>query len=382
MKFSILIASYLSKDTWKRWCEQPGSPLARWFVTGLLVMVATVILVAFQLLERGLQDRLARFGLDTLLVRRSVAPASLIFFRDGEDPDPLGVLSADGKKLRLRQLFVRGQTELQQDNLYVYSYPPRAMSLLAGMLSPDTPVVCLSDSLPAGMKMQVQIGHRKLLAKVARPQNWLRGLATETILLVPQGWLEEEDELGWIDTTVFQRHPNAPPMERIITAVNTLSTLDNRPQPQIQSALPLVRELDELKRRRIEWEGLLAAMLGGAVALVYGAIAVLEFRQNLFVGALLRSFGSPPILLFLKYLVENILLVNLAAIAALALTALLHSAIFGGLGLPTDALNSSGGNPYTSAAVLSVFIWINAGALLSSLPVAIGLRQPVGEILS
>ncbi|HZV33230.1 MAG TPA: hypothetical protein VFB72_01535, partial [Verrucomicrobiae bacterium] len=165
-------------------------------------------------------------------------------------------------------------------------------------------------------------------------------------------------------------------------AVNTLSTLDNRPPPQIQSALPLVHELDELKRRRIEWEGLLAAMLGGAVALVYGAIAVLEFRQNLYVGALLRSFGSPPVLLFLKYLFENILLVNLAAILALTLTAMLHSAIFGGLGLPTDALNSSGGNPYTSAAVLSVFVWINAGALLSSLPVAIGLRQPVGEILS
>ncbi|HZV34481.1 MAG TPA: hypothetical protein VFB72_07865, partial [Verrucomicrobiae bacterium] len=212
MKFSILIASYLSKDTWKRWCEQPGSPLARWFVTALLVMVATVILVAFQLLERGLQERLARFGLDTLLVRRNVTPASVAFFRQGDGPDPLGVLSADGKKLRLRQLFVRGQTELQQDNLFVYSYPPQALPLLANMLSPDTSVICLSDALPAGMKMQVQIGDRKLFAKVARPQNWLRGLATDTILLVPQGWLQEEDELGWIETTVFQRRPGAPPM--------------------------------------------------------------------------------------------------------------------------------------------------------------------------
>ncbi|HWF18036.1 MAG TPA: hypothetical protein VG754_02155, partial [Verrucomicrobiae bacterium] len=123
MKFSILIASYLSKDTWKRWCEQPGSPLARWFVTGLLVMVATVILVAFQLLERGLQDRLARFGLDTLLVRESVTPGSLAFFRQGDGPDSLGVLASNGKKLRLRQLFVRGRTEWQQEDLYVFSYP-------------------------------------------------------------------------------------------------------------------------------------------------------------------------------------------------------------------------------------------------------------------
>jgi hypothetical protein len=382
MKFSILIVSYLSKDTWKRWCEQPGSPLARWFVTALLVTVATVILVAFQLLERGLQDRLARFGLDTLLVRQNVTPGSVAFFRQGDGPDALGVLASNGRKLRLRQLFVRASTEWQQENLYVFSYPPNAMPLLTGMLTADTPVICLSDSLPLGAETQVQIGHRTLLAKVARPQNWLRGLAMDSIILVPQGWIEEEEEMGWIETTVFQRSSKAPPMDRIINAVYTLSSVDQRQPPQIQSALPLVRELEDLKRRRVQWEGLLAAMLGGAVALVYGAIAVLEFRQNLFVGALLRSFGAPSFLLYLKYWIENVLLVNFAAFTAVMLTAILHSEIFGGLGLPREALNSSGGNPFLSAEVLSVFLWINAGALLSSLPVAIGLRQPVGEILS
>ncbi len=382
MKFSILIASYLSKDTWKRWCEQPGSPLARLFVTALLVLVATVILVAFQLLERGLQERLARFGLDTLLVRENLSPNSPAFFQQGEGPDALGLLARDGKKLRLRQLFVRAKTELQQDNLFVFTYPSEAMPLLAGMMSVETPVICLSDTLPPGATMRVQIDRHSLPARVARPQNWLRGLASDNIILVPEGWLPEAEQLGWIETTVFQRHPNAPPMDRIIAAVNTLSTLDQRQRPQIQSALPLLHELDDLKRRRIEWEGWLAAMLGGVVALVYGAIAVLEFRQNLYVGALLRSFGAPPVLLYLKYWLENILLVNLAAIAAIALAALLHSAIFGGLGLPHEALNSAGGNPYTSGVVASVFLWINLGALLSSVPVAIGLRQPVGEILS
>ena len=110
MKSSTLIASYLWKDTWKRWFEQPGSPLARLFVTGLLVAVATVILVAYQMLEHGLRDRLERFGLDTLLVRSSVTTDSTAFFREGEAPDPLALLAADGRKLRLSQLFVRGQS--------------------------------------------------------------------------------------------------------------------------------------------------------------------------------------------------------------------------------------------------------------------------------
>jgi hypothetical protein len=344
MKSSTLIVSYLWKDTWKRWCEQPGSPMARLFVTVLLVAVATVILVSFQVLERSLEDRLERFGLDTLLIRQTVTPASAAFSPQSGSPDPLELLSSDGRKLRLRQLFVRGQTEWQQNNLLVFSYPPDAMPTLAGMLTRETSVVCLSDSLPDKALLRVQIGRRSLLASVARPQNWLRGLSSDDILLVPQGWLADEEQLGWIDTTVFQRIPSAPPLEQIIAAVNVLSALDQHSPPQIQSALSLVRELDQLKTRQLQWESLLAAILGAAVALVYGAIAVLEFRQNLFVGALLRSFGVPPSLLFFKHWLENIFLVNLAAMAAVVTIAFLHPAIFETLGLSGGALDSSSGS--------------------------------------
>lgn len=381
MKSWTLIASYLWKDTSKRWCEQPGSPLARVFITMLLVMVATVILVAFQMLERTLQERLARFGLDTLLVRESVTPGSPAFFPEGESPDSLQLLANDGRKLRLRQLFVRGRTEFRDNDVLAFTYPPEALPLLAKMLDPQTPVICLSDDLPDRASVRVQIGRRSLEARVARPQGWLRGIASDTILLVPQGWLADDEKLGWVETTVFQRGPNAPPMDKIIKAVNTLSVLDQRPPPQIQSALPLLRELDDLKQRQVQWQRLLAAILGGAVALVYGAIAVLEFRQNLFVGALLRSFGTPRTFLYLKHWLENILLANVAALAAVVIAALLHSFIFRGLGMP-EALHFNGANPYTSSAVASVFLWINLGALLSSIPIAIGLKQPVGEILN
>jgi len=32
--------------------------------------------------------------------------------------------------------------------------------------------------------------------------------------------------------------------------------------------------------------------------------------------------------------------------------------------------------------MLSVFLWVNLGSLLSSLPVAVGLRKQVGEVLN
>jgi len=144
----------------------------------------------------------------------------------------------------------------------------------------------------------------------------------------------------------------------------------------------LIHELEVLKERQLQWRSLLAGILGLTLSLVYGAIAILEFRQNLFVSALLRSFGAPRQFLYWRHLVENGVLANLAALAAVALVAAVHVTLFSTLGFPRAVLDFSAGNPYTSTAVVSILFWVNMGAILSSIPIAIGLRQPVGGILN
>src|ERR1051326_4435786 len=316
MKSWTLIASYLWKDTWKRWFEQPSSPLARLFVTGLLVLVATVILVAFHLLERSLRERLERFGLNTLLIRETYLGDSKELVVRGQSADRLAVLASSGQKLRLRQLFVRGQSEWH-NNLLVLSYPPEALPSLAEFFSTQTPVLHVTTALPERLLMRVTINRQPALAWVRHPHGWLRPLVTEDVLLIPQGMLGEEERLGFIETTLFQRDATGPPIERVVTAVNTLAALDRRNPPQVQSALGLIRELETLKQRQVQWRSLLAGILGLALSLTYGAIAILEFRQNLFVSALLRSFGAPRQFLYWRHLVENMLLANLAALGAI-----------------------------------------------------------------
>src|SRR5256885_11454108 len=221
MKSSTLIASYLWKDTWKRWLEQPSSPLARLFVTGLLVLVATVILVGFHLLERSLRERLERFGLNTVLVRETILGDSKELVVRGDSPDRLGCLTACGQKLRLRQLFVRAQSEWH-NNMVVFSYPGNALPSLAGYLSPETPVLCLSENLPDQTLLRVTMNRQSALAWVRRPQGWLRPLVTEDLLLVPQGMLARDKNLGFLDTTVFQPRPSHPPLEQLISAIRFL----------------------------------------------------------------------------------------------------------------------------------------------------------------
>ena len=65
----------------------------------------------------------------------------------------------------------------------------------------------------------------------------------------------------------------------------------------------------------------------------------------------------------------------------IVLLAVLHQSLFRQLGF-VDAVSSlERGNPYWGADIARIFLWVNAGAFLSSWPVALGLRRPVGEIL-
>jgi len=350
-------------------------------VTGLLVLVATVILVAFHLLERSLRERLERFGLNTVLVRETVTSDSKELIVAGEGPDRLEPLNASGKKLRLRQLFIRGQTEWQ-NSLIVFTYPSEGMSLLAEYLSAETPIICFSESLPEDALVKVTIGRQSLIAQIRRPEGWLRPLVTDDLLLVPRGMLTDEERIGYVETTVFQRDPDAIPVATIVSSLNAFYAAERRTPPQIQSALNLIREWEKLKERQAQWRNILAGVLGLTLSLVYGAIAILEFRQNLYVSALLRSFGAPPRYLYFRHLIENAVLANIAGCLAIASLALLHSTIFGTLGFSRVVLDLRTGNPYLSPEMLVILCWVNVGAFLSSLPVAFGLRQPVGAILN
>ncbi|MBM3830306.1 MAG: hypothetical protein FJ406_07210 [Verrucomicrobia bacterium] len=380
MKPLILIVSYLWKDTCARWFEQPGSLLARCSVTALLVAVSTVILVSLHMLERSLRERLERFGLNTLLVREMVTSYDPELLPTGERVDRLAPLAGSGTTLRLRQLLPRAQSEWQTD-LGILSYSSRAPGPLVELLANESPLICLSTSWPEQAQVRVSVNQQVGVAVVRRPSEALRPLVNEHLLLVPQGWLPEEERKGYVDTYVFLRDPEALPMAQIVEAVQTLYAKERR-TPQIQSALSLIQAWEVLKERQRQWRGWLAIVLGFALALVFGSIAVLEFRQNLFVTALLRSFGVPALWLWARQWIENGLLANLAAIIAIGSVWGLHATLFGALGFPRTVIWPTGANPYFGVEVAMVLIWVNIGALLSSLPVAAGLRLPVGKTLN
>jgi hypothetical protein len=351
------------------------------FVGGLLVTVATVILVAFNLLERNLRTRLENFGVNTIVSREMVAAHDLSALPNRIRPDQMAALDQYGEKLRLRQFYIRASAPWQRE-ITTMSYTDEALPMIGSLLHTNTPLLLFSETMLEGALVEVNLDRHQGVAVVRRPVGFFKPVINNATLLVPQGWAPDAEKNGYVEMVVFRKKTEDLPIPHFVSAIQNLFMMEEKNPPQLQSAVGMIKELEGLQQRQAQWRSAMAGMLGLALALVFGAIAVLEFRQNAYVSALLRSFGAPGKALYLRQWIENGVLANAAAISAILLLACFHKELFGALGFPSDLLNLRNANPYLSWEMGLVLLWVNIGAFLSSLAVAIGLRKPVGEILS
>lgn len=378
MKAWILTAFYLWKDIWSRWLETPGAVLARLSVGILLAGLMLLAQAALLLAERSLEVRVARMGAQLLVVTESVTG-------DAPARPALGTLlqSAAGQAdlIALRQVAVPAEDEFGR-NLLVLVYGDETLPALAPLLAatPAASVHVINPLLPAGLPLRVTLGGREYLSSVLDAPAWLsRFGASQPLALVPAAigadWLGP----GWFETALLINRTGDLPA--LAAAVRALLQLENRTHAQVQSPEALLNELVDLRRlQRRAQTG--AGLLGGiVVALVFGSIAVLEYRQNRFVAALLRSFGAPAPLIVARYAVEALILTAAAVLLAGWLLVSLHPWIFGLAGFEPALLQRTAFDPYTPALVWHQARWLALGALLSLIPVAVGLRQPVGRVL-
>lgn len=351
------------------------------FVGGLLVTVATVILVAFNLLERNLRTRLENFGVNTIVSREMVSATELTALPNHIRPDRMAPLDKYGEKIRLRHLHLRASAPWQRE-ISTMSYTDEALPMLGSLLHTNTGLLFFSEKLPENSLVEVNFERQQGVAVVRKPNGFFKPVITQNTLLIPQGWAPDAERLGYVEMVIFRKTTEELPIPQFVSAIQNLFGIEEKNPPQIQSAVGMIKELEGLQQRQAQWRSAMAGMLGLALALVFGAIAVLEFRQNAYVSALLRSFGAPGKALYLRQWIESLVLANLAAISAILILACFHAELFGALGFPSDLLSLKNANPYLSWEMGLVLLWVNIGAFLSSLAVAVGLRKPVGEILS
>ncbi len=377
MKAWILTAFYLWKDIWSRWLETPGALLARLLVAFLLAGLMLLGQAAFILAGRSLESRVTRMGAQTLVINEAVS--------GGPDRQPtLGSMLQpvpDAGLLSLRQASVQAQDEYGT-SLRVMVYGPESAPALAALLgaAPDVAVHTFNPVLPAGLPLRVTLDGRDYPAvNLAAPASLQRIASGQALVLVPAAIGDAWLSTGWFETAfLFDRSGDLP---LLATAVRTLLQLEDRRHAQLQSPEALLHELQELRQLQHRTQAAGGVIGGVVIALLFGSIAILEYRQNRYVAALLRSCGAPASLLTARYAVDALLIALAAILAARFTLAAVHGALFAPLGLETTLLDRNLVDPYAWPLVWQQTRWLALGALVSLLPVSLSLREPVGRVL-
>lgn len=381
MKAWTLIAFYLSKDIWSRWLEHPGAVLARLLVGVLLAALLLFAQAGFLLAGRSLETRVARLGAGTLLLTEVSGPDRADRPSLGEILAPLG---DHAELLAFRQLGVRARDPLRGD-LVVLSYGMATHATIAPSLAglPPSALHYVTKDLPPGITLDIELDGVIRHAVTVAPPAWLSRLPlVNPLLILPEDQTGAWMRNGHLEFCLLLADPANPDEVRsLAAAVRTLLLVERRDTAQLQSPENLLAEIQKLDSTRRRTQAAAGIAGGLVIALVFGAIASLEYRQNRYIVALLRSFGAPRTLVFLRYAAEAVILLAFAGLCARLFAANLHAPLFTFAGFERGLTDRALLDPYALAHVWPALRWLLVGALLSIVPVAVALRHPVGKIL-
>ena len=380
MKSWTLIPFYLWKNTCRRWLEYPVSPCSKLLIPALLAVLAMIVLTLFGEVERELRQQLERASVYSVYVSEFVPGdnAATILRKTYQD-EIMWTRRYGAESFKdLRQPLVSALWK-QNQALPMYAFTS-SVTDFDGDVDPDLPPVMwvLSDAADPQRLAEIKISGKRVLAKVHRVPDWIRkGMAVPEAVMAPVEMIEPILNNGFVNHMVAN-FSSVDEVQQFVNEVSAYYRADKR-QVKIVSALEILKNLERITSIQRIVRTMIVMGCGVILALTLGSIAWLEYRQDSYLLALLRSFGTPSAVLLVHMLFENLLLVFVGvALARSAWTPLfrlaapqLHSIGLQAPGVPTLPVGD----------VAIIFLAGGVGVVLAMIPVAFGLRKPAGLIL-
>lgn len=279
--------------------------------------------------------------------------------------------------------------QLATESLSLYQIPGLARSARTGPLSVfavsniesmgyPNGVILVSKHLPTGLMVPVTLNDFKVTAIVMPPNSpRLEELIEEReVVLTGVRRLYPLLSKGFI-RQVYLQASSVEAIEKMEAVAELMASVEGR-RVYLRSALPLLIKIREIRtmQRYILWVVTIGAAL--AMGLICGALAWMEFREERYLLSLICSFGVGRKMLLGHAVLENCMVAVSGMAAGLGVLALFA------MGLQDGVMELSWLDP-TRLIGFDVFGVLLLGALLggvlSCVPVAIGLRRPLGLTL-
>jgi len=339
-----------------------------------MVCLSILLLVGFRMQIERLRTEVASFGLDNLLVIETITPRDIAA---GISSDRFRSLERHGELFTTRKMLASASGS-NGKNAQVVAYSDLDIRGLIPYLKYGHSIFVLSTEMPEGVVVDYNISGNNYTAIALKPAEKLTQLIQNDTLFIPIAQLSEIEKNGYSLIYYLQRKPDAPEIADITEAIQRVTRTDGNGKIDIKSADLIKKKLEKLESQQDTMKFWLALILGGALSLIYGVLSILEFRQSMYIAALLKSFGVSSILLGLRSIVENLLIVNTVTLGIIYALAQNHDTIFKALRMKRGVdINTL----YWGQETLWIIIAANIGVIISSIPVFLALRKQVGNIL-
>lgn len=382
MKSLILIPSYLWKNTFKRWFENPVSPLSKILVPSLLGLLATLVLVFFAEAEVQLSKKLASSNTYDVLLTEQVVALDNRLATELSLADEKMWLSAYNPDsiIFLRQIFVDVKWGRHRSKIPVFVYGDALPELQTYRKDIDAPTIWLMHGKAKnhGRHETIEIRGIKTTAVTCPiPNNLPPSLNADTMVAIPIEIALPFLREGF-SSIIYARFKSHDEVRNFVTQANAYYHSERR-NVQILSALEILDALQQLRRAQTYFRLGIVVACGLILALILGTIAWLEYRQEAYLLALLRSFGTPRSLLVFHGFLENCLLVSIGIFTSFYTWKPIYNLIKTYANEVTMRPMEEITLPSADANII-LFAGV-FGVALAMIPVAFGLRKQPGLIL-
>ncbi|WP_411826261.1 FtsX-like permease family protein [Luteolibacter sp. AS25] len=371
MNWLIFIHSYLIRNSLRRWVEQPLSLISKVTVAALLGIFTTLVLAGIRGLGNELDKRLLDKEILTAYIAETYSASEAL-----EEISSIGPSSSFWNDIVGKQTVVYQSTATadtgQQEGLPILAVD----SIEAEGLVDD--FYLLSNQRPKDQVVGFSIGAFASEALVKPiPEKFQFALLSRPGILADFDRLSPLFARGYTKTVVLEAQ-NISQLERVQDMTDTLRIVEGR-RMFLRSNLPILREIEKIRKLQSTALVVVTFLSSAILGLIFGSLAWLEFREERYVLALIRSFGVRSSSLVVHSLLENCFIAVSGVIAGVSGLHFLSNALLKTnssmlvLMPDIDLLTSD-----TYVLILGSLI----GGLLAAIPVFVGLRKPLGLVLT
>jgi len=379
MKLLILIPSYLSKNTFKKWCENPISPLSKVIITLLLTLLSILVLVFFAEAKNQLLNQLKKSNSYTIYISEQI----------GSKTSPqLLRKSYDEENLWYENFSPEHITYIRQPFMFTKDSKGKSIPVIIFNQSlphlrqtkNNYPTAWLLSKSPVDITRKEEVfidGVSMFVTPAKMPEVLSTNINLEQAIAIPIEMAEPILTKGFT-THIIASLESAEQVEQFTSITSAYYKAEKRRTLSF-SALEILTAIKQLSALQNKIRIGIVLITGFILATILGTIAWLEFRQEAYLLALLRTFGSPRFLLLIHSLLENLFLIAIAIAIAFKSWQPIYTSITNVTKNPNFSDVSQ--IPLQQEDIAIIILAATTGVILAIIPIIFGLKKQPGLIL-